>query len=139
MGKVLEFPNKFKPENPPKVDTDAIETRENRAWCESLSEGLVYHAIQNLQNNGFDLIEENTIVQLPFMAEVIKSVVYAEKDIHHPLQDFAETFITLTETKTPKGEPAIKGEFDNIGLQAMLDEGAVETIITDEPEPPVAS
>ena len=37
MGKVLQFPNRYQPENPPEVDTKAAETRENFAWCEQLA------------------------------------------------------------------------------------------------------
>ena len=56
MGKVLQFPSNYKPENPPEIDTSAAETRENFAWCEQLAEGLTYGILSNLQKNGVNLI-----------------------------------------------------------------------------------
>ena len=62
MGKVLQFPSNYKPENPPEIDTsDHAETRENFAWCEQLAEGIMYSCLKNLQQNGVNIVDEGTV------------------------------------------------------------------------------
>ena len=75
MGKVLQFPSNYKPENPPQVDTSAAETRENFAWAEQLAEGIMYSCLKNLQQNGVNIVDESTVSQLSFLGEVVRSVV----------------------------------------------------------------
>ena len=134
MGNVIKFPSNYKPENPPKVDTSAAETRENFAWCEQLAEGLMYAVLKNLQQNGSNIVDESTIAQLSFLAESIKSVVYHEKDIHHPLQDFADRFVSLHNVQTPDGTPTIKGDFDVLGFNEWMERND-ELDDFDPPEP----
>ena len=64
MGKVLQFPSNYKPENPPEIDTSAAETRENFAWCEQLAEGIMYSCLKNLQQNGVNIVDEGTVCLL---------------------------------------------------------------------------
>ena len=137
MGKVLQFPSNYKPENPPKVDTSAAETRENFAWCEQLAEGIMYSCLKNLQQNGINIVDESTVSQLSFLGEVLKSVIYNEKDIHHPLQDFADRFVSLENTKTPDGQPAIKGDFDVLGFNEWMERNDEfdDLNLPDPPEP----
>ena len=137
MGKVLNFPTNYKPDNPPEVDTKAAETRENFAWCEQLAEGLTYGVLLNLQKNGVNIVNEETIIQLSFLGECIKSVVYNERDIQHPLQDLAARFITLEKSTTNKGEPAIKGNFDVLMMNEWMEQVEL-SLEDDEPDPPIA-
>tara|TARA_Y100000748_G_C15211016_1_gene377311 strand:- start:167 stop:580 length:414 start_codon:yes stop_codon:yes gene_type:complete len=136
MGKVLQFPNKYQPENPPEVDTKAAETRENFAWCEQLAEGIMYSCLKNLQQNGVNIVEEGTIAQLSFLGEVLKAVTFYERDIHHPLQDLADRFVSLENTQTPDGGPAIKGDFDVLGFNEWMEH--IDDDFDDEPDPPIA-
>ena len=137
MGKIIKFPSNYKPENPPEVDTSAAETRENFAWCEQLAEGLMYACLKNMQQNGCNIVDESTVAQLSFMAEVIKSVVFNEKDIHHPLQDFADRFVSLHNTKTPDGGPAIKGDFDVLSLNEWMERNDILDDLEEPPPEPV--
>ena len=121
MGKVLQFPSNYKPENPPEIDTSAAETRENFAWCEQLAEGLMYGVLKNLQQNGCSIVDESTVSQLCFLSECIKSVVFHEKDIQHPLQDFADRFVSLENSQMPDGQPTIKGDFDVLGFNEWME------------------
>ena len=137
MGKVIKFPSNYKPENPPEVDISAAETRENFAWCEQLAEGLMYSCLKNMQSNGCNIVDESTVAQLSFLAECIKSVVYHEKDIHHPLQDFADRFVSLDNTTTPDGGPAIKGDFDVLSFNEWMERNDLfdDLNLPDPPEP----
>ena len=137
MGNVIKFPSNYKPENPPEIDTSAAETREKFAWCEQLAEGMVYSCLKNLQQNGVNIVEEGTIAQLSFLGEVMRSVVQYEKDIHHPLQDFADRFVSLENTKTPDGQPAIKGDFDVLGFNEWMERNDEfdDLNLPDPPEP----
>ena len=137
MGKVLNFPTNYKPDNPPQVDTKAAETRENFAWCEQLAEGLTYGVLLNLQKNGVNIVDEGTIAQLSFLGEVIRSVVQYEKDIDHPLQHFADRFVSLENSKTPDGQPTIRGDFDVLGFNEWMERND-ELDDDDFPEPPIA-
>ena len=140
MGNVIKFPSNYKPENPPEVDTKAAETRENFAWCEQLAEGIMYSCLKNFQSNGCNIVEESTIAQLSFLAEVIKSVAFHEKDIHHPLQDLADRFVSLQNTKTPDGGPAIKGDFDVLSLNEWMERNdEFDDLNLPDPPEPVAS
>ena len=121
MGKVLQFPSNYKPENPPEIDTSAAETRENFAWCEQLAEGIMYSCLKNLQQNGVNIVDEGTVAQLSFLGEVLRSVIQYQKDINHPLQDFADRFVSLENSKTPDGQPTIKGDFDVMGFSEWME------------------
>ena len=116
MGKVLQFPSNYKPENPPQVDVTAAETRENFAWCEQLAEGIMYSCLKNLQQNGVNIVDEGTVAQLSFLGEVLRSVIQYEKDISHPLQDFADRFVSLQNSKTIDGKPATVSNGATIGF-----------------------
>jgi len=135
MGKVLQFPSNYKPENPPEIDTSAAETRENFAWCEQLAEGLMYGVLKNLQQNGCSIVDESTIAQLSFLSECIKSVVFHEKDIHHPLQDFADRFVSLENSQMPDGQPTIKGDFDVLSFNDWMERNDEIDDDFDPPEP----
>ena len=136
MGKVLQFPNRYKPENPPEVDTNAAETRENFAWCEQLAEGLMYSCLKNLQQNGVNIVDEGTIAQLSFLGEVLKSITFYERDIHHPLQDLADRFVSLGNMTTPDGQMTIKGDFDVMSFNEWREH--IDDDFDDEPDPPIA-
>ena len=138
MGKVLQFPSNYKPENPPQVDTSAAETRENFAWAEQLAEGIMCSCLKNLQQNGVNIVDESTVAQLSFLGEVVRSVVQHEKDIHHPLQDFADRFVFLENTKTPDGQPAIKGDFDVLGFNEWMERNDEFDDLNDPPPEPIA-
>jgi hypothetical protein len=91
MGKVLNFPTNYKPDNPPEVDVQAAETRENFAWCEQLAEGLTYGVLLNLQKNGVNIVDEGTIAQLSLHHSFEDSVIHHKsipQQVVHTMQSF---------------------------------------------------
>ena len=99
MGNVIKFPTNYVPDHPPEAYPDDIRAKEiaeeNIAWCEELAEKLMYACLKNLQNNGVNIADKTTVGQLTFLAECIKSVVYHEKSIPHPLQEIADHFVSI--------------------------------------------
>jgi len=140
MGKVIKFPTNYVPEHPPEAYPVDIRDKEiaekNIAWCEELAEGLMYSCLRNLQKSGVNLVDKDTVGQLSFLAESIKSVVYYEKKIYHPLQEFADSFVSLEDTKTPSGDPAIKGDFNILKFNAWMSRNNILDELNFEDPPP---
>ncbi|MGB0364405.1 MAG: hypothetical protein ACPGJO_15410, partial [bacterium] len=59
--------------------------------------------------------------------------------ISHPLQDFADRFVSLENSKTPDGKPAIKGDFDVMGFNEWMERNDELDDLNDfDPPDPIA-
>ena len=144
MGNVIKFPTNYVPDHPPEAYPDDMRDKEiaeeNIAWCEELAEKLMYACLKNLQNNGVNIADKTTVGQLTFLAECIKSVVYHEKSIPHPLQEIADHFVSIENTKTPSGEPAIGGDFNILRFNEWMERNNILdgiNFIKPSDEPPI--
>lgn len=116
-GKVIQFPKKFKPQKEIKIDNSDMEMREALMWADHLTEGLVMNLVNNLEDNEVYLQNKNTICDIGFLIEYIKSMIYRTMDIDHPMQELTDLFVTRT-THEGKEVTMINMEF----LQDVIDD-----------------
>ena len=95
-GKVIQFPKKGKQHPDIKIDNFAMELQEQIMFADHLTEGLVVNLIHNLSENGVSTKEEGFIRDMGFLIELVKSTIYRDMDLEHPMQDFVDLFVTTT-------------------------------------------
>ena len=73
-----------------------MELQEQIMFADHLTEGLVVNLIHNLSENGVSTKEEGFIRDMGFLIELVKSTIYRDMDLEHPMQDFVDLFVTTT-------------------------------------------
>jgi hypothetical protein len=95
-GKVIQFPKKGKPQKEIIIDNTDMELRESLMFADHLTEGLVINLIHNLGENGVTTNNPNFIKDIGFLIELVKSTIYRDMEIDHPMQDFIDLFVSTT-------------------------------------------
>ena len=117
-GNIIKFPFKGKsPANDIKIDSSAIEVRENIIFTENLTEALVVNMIHNMAENGVDVDSEGFICDTSFLIELVKSMIYRDLGMQHPLQGMVDTFVSST-----KDGNRIRVEVDVDFIQDVVDD-----------------
>jgi len=93
---VVQFP-KGNPVNPIKVDNSGGIAREHMIFTDNLVEALVVNMIHNMAENGIDTDHPDFMRDIAFIVELIKSMIYREGGLDHPLQDFTKVFVEYLE------------------------------------------
>ena len=92
-----------------KVDNTAGIAREHILFTENM--------IHNMSENGIDVDHPDFLRDTAFLVELIKSMIFREGGLDHPLQDFTKLFIDYTEED---GIPTMDIDLDMI--QGVSDE-----------------
>ena len=87
---IINFPLKFN--KTVKVDNTGARVREHMLFTENLTESLVVNMIHNMSENGVDVDSREFLRDTSFLIELIKSMVYRDGGLDHPLQDFTSMF-----------------------------------------------
>lgn len=95
-GKVIQFPKKAKPQKEIVIDNSEMELRESVMFAEHLTEGLVVNLIHNLNENGVSTNKTEFIRDVGFLIELVKSTIYRDMDMEHPMQDIVDLFVSTT-------------------------------------------
>ena len=95
-GKVIQFPKKSKLPNGIKVDNKAHEIRENIIYTENLCEALIVNMIHNMAENGMNVDAEPFIRDTSFLVELVKSTIYRDLGMVHPLQEFIDMVTSVS-------------------------------------------
>lgn len=95
-GKVIQFPKKAKPQKEIVIDNSEMELRESVMFAEHLTEGLVVNLIHNLNENGVSTNKTEFIRDVGFLIELVKSTIYRDMDMAHPMQDIVDLFVSTT-------------------------------------------
>lgn len=90
---IVQFPSKKKI----KVDNTGGRTREHILFTDDLTEGLVVNMIHNMSENGINVDHPDFLRDTAFLIELVKSMIYRDGGVSHPLQDFTKLFIEYTE------------------------------------------
>lgn len=93
-GKIIQFPLKGKPNFDIKVDSTGLELQQDMLFAEQLTEGLVVNMIHNMYENNIDTENEAFICDVAVLIELVKSAIYRDMGITHPLQDVVDTFVS---------------------------------------------
>lgn len=95
-GKVIPFPKKRKSPIGIKVDNKAHEIRENIIYTENLCEALIVNMIHNMSENGINVDAEPFIRDTSFLVELVKSTIYRDLGMVHPLQEFIDMVTSVS-------------------------------------------
>lgn len=95
-GKVIPFPKKNKLPMGIKVDNKAHEIRENIIYTENLCEALIVNMIHNMSENGINVDAEPFIRDTSFLVELVKSTIYRDLGMVHPLQEFIDMVTSVS-------------------------------------------
>tara|TARA_B100000902_G_C26801267_1_gene664593 strand:+ start:221 stop:613 length:393 start_codon:yes stop_codon:yes gene_type:complete len=113
---IIKFPKK-NPKIGIVVDNKAHEIRENIIFTENLCEALVVNMIHNMSENGMNVDNETFIRDTSFLIELVKSTIYRDLGMIHPLQDLVETLTTVT-----KDEGGVAYDVDIEGVANLIKE-----------------
>ena len=83
-------------------DEEAVKLREQLAFAEELTEQAMIGLIQTLHENDMDVNDNRFLHDMGFIIECVKSVVYREMGLQHPMTDIMKqlTVSTIDETNT---------------------------------------
>jgi len=110
-GKVIQFPFKGnKNTKEIKIDDTGIEVHENVLFTENLTEGLIINMIHNMSENGIDVDRVEFIQDTSLLIEMVKSMIYRNFGMGHPMQKFSELFVSA-EIDGKKMEVTVDTEF----------------------------
>ena len=113
---IIKFPKK-NPKVGIVVDNKAHEIRENIIFTENLCEALVVNMIHNMAENGMNVDAETFIRDTSVIIEMVKSTIYRDLGMIHPLQDLVETLTTVT-----KDEGGVAYDVDIEGVANLIKE-----------------
>ena len=113
---IIKFP-KNNPKVAIKIDNKANEIRENIIFTENLCEALVVNMIHNMSENGMNVDGENFIRDTSVIIELVKSTIYRDLGMTHPLQELVETLTTVI-----KDNDGVAYDVDLEGLAKLLEE-----------------
>lgn len=100
---VVQFPLKGVPDANIKIDNVALGLHEDLKFAEHLTEGLVVNLIHNLGENGIDTKDAEFIRDIGFTIELVKSLIYRDIGIKHPIQDLVQMFTIVEEEEDEDG------------------------------------
>lgn len=101
MGEVIHFPNKGLLKNlnkKPKLSQEEIsriQLLNDKRTADQLSESLAIDILTVLQEHISDMQKNEFIADLAILIEVIKSTLYREHDLKHPIQEIIEKIATV--------------------------------------------
>ena len=94
-----------------KIDNTGGIAREHMLFTDDLTQGLVVNMIHNMSENGLDVDHPDFLRDTAFLIELIKSMIYRDGGLKHPLQEFTKLFIDYT---NEDGVPTMDIDLDMI-------------------------
>lgn len=86
MGKVIQFPGGLT--EPVQQEVDDFYAKElSKAFIEDFIDKFGHGLVNELHRNSFDVDDEEFIIRYMYSLEVLKSVLYHNKDIDHILNN----------------------------------------------------
>ena len=73
-------------------DEKIIEDQENAMFCDTLTEGLLIQMINTIDENGFETNTENFLRDMGWIIESVRSTLYREMDLEHPMSELIREF-----------------------------------------------
>ena len=117
-NKIIQFPSKMKVNSNIKISDTAIQMHTDLKFADHLTEGLVVNLIHNLGENDIDTSDPKFIKDVGFLIELVKSIIYRDMGITHPMQELVELFVN--------------SEYDDEhGMYTEFDIGTMEEVIKD--------
>ena len=92
-SKIIQFPNNMKVKDNVKITDTAIKLHTDLKFAEHLTEGLIVNMIHNMSENDIDVDNPEFIKHIGFLVEVVKSTIYQEMGVKHPMQQMVDLFV----------------------------------------------
>ena len=97
---VIKGPWKKRPVKIPSTD-EIAKIEDDIAFIEELGEGVLMQMIYTMRENGIDISKTDFMRDVGFISESIKSALYRQFNMGHPISKFVER---ISEVKTEKDE-----------------------------------
>ena len=103
VDNIIEFPKVYKGKKEPIIEEGIIEVRDEMAFLNHLTEGLVVQMIHNMSENGVNTYSEDFIQDISFLVETVKAALYRDAGIDHPIQELIDGFtVTRVDNDTER-------------------------------------
>lgn len=91
--KIIQFPKKMSVKEDIKISDTAIKLHTDLKYAEHLTEGLIVNMIHNMSENDIDVDNPEFIKHIGFLVEVVKSTIYQDMGVKHPMQQMVDLFV----------------------------------------------
>lgn len=92
-SKIIQFPKNMKVKDNVKITDTAIKLHTDLKFAEHLTEGLIVNMIHNMGENDIDVDNPEFIKHIGFLVEVVKSTIYQDMGVKHPMQQMVDLFV----------------------------------------------
>ena len=123
--KIIQFPKKMSVKEDIKISDTAIKLHTDLKYAEHLTEGLIVNMIHNMSENDIDVDNPEFIKHIGFLVEVVKSTIYQDMGVKHPMQQMVDLFVNSDYDDT-------QGLYTEFDMGTMKD--VIEELIGDEKE-----
>ena len=123
--KIIQFPTKMTVKENVKITDTAIKLHTDLKYAEHLTEGLIVNMIHNMSENDIDVDNPEFIKHIGFLVEVVKSTIYQDMGVKHPMQQMVDLFVNSDYDDT-------QGLYTEFDMGTMKD--VIEELIGDEKE-----
>jgi len=132
-NKIIQFPNKMVDKPEFKITDTAIKLHTDIKVADHLTEGLVVNMIHNMNANDVDTEDPEFIKDIGFLIELVKSIIYRDMGIKHPMQQMVDIFVNSAYDE----EQGLYTEFDYGSMEQVVEDlkGEMEEITNDNDEP----
>ena len=114
--KIIQFPKKMTVKENVKITDTAIKLHTDLKYAEHLTEGLIVNMIHNMSENDIDVDNPEFIKHIGFLVEVVKSTIYQDMGVKHPMQQLVDLFVNSDYDETQ-------------GLYTEFDMGTMKDVI----------
>ena len=123
--KIIQFPKKMTVKENVKITDTAIKLHTDMKFAEHLTEGLIVNMIHNMSENNIDVDNPEFIKHIGFLVEVVKSTIFQDMGVKHPMQQMVDLFVNSDYDET-------QGLYTEFDMGTMQD--VVKELIGDEKE-----
>lgn len=123
--KIIQFPTKMTVKENVKITDTAIKLHTDLKFAEHLTEGLIVNMIHNMSENNIDVDNPEFIKHIGFLVEVVKSTIFQDMGVKHPMQQMVDLFVNSDYDET-------QGLYTEFDMGTMQD--VVKELIGDEKE-----
>ena len=121
--KIIQFPKKMSVKEDIKISDTAIKLHTDLKYAEHLTEGLIVNMIHNMSENDIDVDNPEFIKHIGFLVEVVKSTIYQDMGVKHPMQQLVDLFVNSDYDET-------QGLYTEFDMATMKD--VVNDLVGDE-------
>jgi len=116
--KIIQFPKKMTVKENVKITDTAIKLHTDLKYAEHLTEGLIVNMIHNMSENDIDVDNPEFIKHIGFLVEVVKSTIYQDMGVKHPMQQLVDLFVNSDYDETQ----GLYTEFDMATMKDVVNE-----------------